>query len=274
MVVFLHTYFATDHFEGATLHSERTSRWWHLCRAKTCRRLTNIWCVYILIHVDLNFNLIMWITVSTPLWSADWWKGPSLSQQKGEWRSNLLKIFLKTHSYFRQNIKLNILDDISILFVVQHEILSTTVSAYGLHTSRLPSLIAITTSYFNVTSHQCQHLLTHSVLQCYFPHCQHRFLLQCDLPSVPAPFHTSIWNSHRCQHLSTHFMLLCDLPSLPAPLHTSIWSSIAASTCRCTSCFNVSFHRCQYLSKHPLLGHLITTVVTVTYILGISTLIF
>ena len=147
--------------------------------------------------------------------------------------------------------------------------------------------IFLWTSFFNAT----------------FPHWHHHFILQCDFPSMPAPFdtlrtpmllsslsaslHTSMWPSitastspyfnmkfHRCHHLSMHFILQCDLPSLPAPLHTSIWSSIAASTCRCTSCFNVSFHRCQYLSKHPPLGHLITTVVTVTYILGIYTLIF
>ena len=107
-----------------------------------------------------------------------------------------------------------------------------------LHSSMLPSLIAITTSYFNVT----------------FPHCHYHFILQCYLPS--------------CHY---HFILQCYPPSLPSPLHTSMLPSLIASI---TSYFNVSFHRCQYLSKPPLLGHLITTAITVTYILGISTLIF
>ena len=50
---FLPTYFATDHFEGATLASERTARWWHLERAETCNRFSAVWCVYSVVHVKL-----------------------------------------------------------------------------------------------------------------------------------------------------------------------------------------------------------------------------
>jgi len=44
--VFSPTYFATDHFEGATF-TENTPWWWHLWRAETGRRFTKVWCVYI-----------------------------------------------------------------------------------------------------------------------------------------------------------------------------------------------------------------------------------
>ena len=141
------------------------------------------------------------------------------------------------------NIKHIILDNISILFVVQHEILSPIVSVYGLHISMLPSLTAITTSYFNAT----------------FPHCHHHFILQCYLPSLPAQLHTSMLHSiaastfpyfnvtfHRCQHPSKHFMLQRVLPSLPI--------SVEAPAFR-----PPHYHSCHRYS---------------TYFLGISILIF
>jgi len=37
----------TDHFEGATLATEGTLWWLHRRCAETCRRLTNVLCVYI-----------------------------------------------------------------------------------------------------------------------------------------------------------------------------------------------------------------------------------
>ena len=114
----------------------------------------------------------------------------------------------------------------------------------------LPSLIAITTSYFNVTFPHCHY---HFILQCYlpslssplhtsmltsltaittsyfnatFPHCHHHFILQCYLPSLPLPLHTSM------------------LPSLmPLPLHTSMLPSLIAIT---TSYFNATFPHCQH----------------------------
>jgi len=36
----------TDHFEGATLATERTTWWLHLRCAETCRRLTSVFYVY------------------------------------------------------------------------------------------------------------------------------------------------------------------------------------------------------------------------------------
>jgi len=40
-------------FEDATLAVEMTSCWWHLWRAETCRRYTEVWCVYVLAKVKL-----------------------------------------------------------------------------------------------------------------------------------------------------------------------------------------------------------------------------
>jgi len=56
MVVFLPTYFTTDHFEGSTLATERTPWLWHLWRAETCGRFTNVWCVCNFMHVKLVIN--------------------------------------------------------------------------------------------------------------------------------------------------------------------------------------------------------------------------
>jgi len=49
----LPTYCAMGHFEGAALATERTPWWRRLWHAKTCRKITNVWCVYILVHIKL-----------------------------------------------------------------------------------------------------------------------------------------------------------------------------------------------------------------------------
>ena len=49
----LPTCYATNHFEGARLATERTPWWWHLRHVETCRRLINVWHVCIFVHVKL-----------------------------------------------------------------------------------------------------------------------------------------------------------------------------------------------------------------------------
>jgi len=61
MVVFLPTYFTTDHFEGSTLATERTPWLWHLWRAETCGRFTNVWCVCNFMHVKLVINELFFL---------------------------------------------------------------------------------------------------------------------------------------------------------------------------------------------------------------------
>jgi len=51
MVLCLPAYCSADHFEGTTLATVWTPRWWHTWRAETCSRLAKVWCVYILVHV-------------------------------------------------------------------------------------------------------------------------------------------------------------------------------------------------------------------------------
>jgi hypothetical protein len=55
-MVVLPTHFATDHSDGATLATERTPWWRHQGRAETCR-FSNVWCVYILLHVKLVMKI-------------------------------------------------------------------------------------------------------------------------------------------------------------------------------------------------------------------------
>jgi hypothetical protein len=60
----LPTCYATNHFENARLATERTPWWRHPRHAETCRRLTNVWRICILVHVDVkhqsyqNMNVI------------------------------------------------------------------------------------------------------------------------------------------------------------------------------------------------------------------------
>jgi hypothetical protein len=53
VTLLLHTCYAADHFEGVALGTEWTASWWHPWCAETCRRLTNFWRAYILVHVKL-----------------------------------------------------------------------------------------------------------------------------------------------------------------------------------------------------------------------------
>jgi hypothetical protein len=55
-MVMLPTYFATDHSDGATQATERTRWWWHLRRTETCK-FSNVWCLYILVHVKLVMKI-------------------------------------------------------------------------------------------------------------------------------------------------------------------------------------------------------------------------
>ena len=56
--VFLPTHYAMNHFEGVTLATERIPWWWRPWRAETCSRLTDVWRVYILVHVKFLYKLI------------------------------------------------------------------------------------------------------------------------------------------------------------------------------------------------------------------------
>jgi len=56
LALFLFTYRATDHFEGAVMGTERTVWQWHLWRAETCWRFVNVWWTYF-VHVKLVMQI-------------------------------------------------------------------------------------------------------------------------------------------------------------------------------------------------------------------------
>jgi len=59
--LFLPTYYAKDHFEGAMIATLRTPWWQHLWFAETCWRAANVSCtysVYVKLIIQINFHTI------------------------------------------------------------------------------------------------------------------------------------------------------------------------------------------------------------------------